>query len=203
MKLNTREWGPALAILGGIRNVNEDQAPWLFSGLAYAQTQIGDRAQARASAEKAKKYAKTPEQTNRADDLLRYLDAQEQAEAAAKARSVRADSVPQPAPQKFEAPDPAKPGNPFVRPGEQLKRVEGVATHLECDGKQARLRVAVGAKILLFTIDDPQRVLLKHAGDMTFEFKCGPQKAFGVAVEYVPDPDSRKPVAGIVRALEF
>jgi tetratricopeptide (TPR) repeat protein len=206
MKLNTQEWAAALGILGQIGKVNEDQAAWLFSGLAYAQAHMGDRAQARASAEKAKKYAKTPEQTNRADDLLRYLDAQEQAEAAAKARSEQirtADSIPQPSTQKFEVPDPAKPGNPFVRPGDQLKRVEGVATHLDCDGKQARLRVAVGAKILLFTIDDPQRVLLKHAGDMTFEFKCGPQKAFGVAVEYVPETDSRKPVAGIVRALEF
>ena len=205
MKLHTREWSAALGILGQIHNVNEDQAAWLFSGLAYAHAQLGDREQARVNVEKAKKYAKTPEQKTRADDLLRYLDAQQRAVDAAKARSEQArtaDSIPQPS-QKLEPPDPAQPTNPFVRPGERLKRVEGVATHLECDNKQARLRVSVGARIMLFAIDDPKRVLLKHAGQMTFDFTCGPQKPFGVAVEYVPEPDSRKPVAGVVRALEF
>ena len=136
---------------------------------------------------------------------MRYLDAQQRAEEAAKVRAEqpRPNSIPQPAAEKFEAPDPAKPTNPFVRPGEELKRVEGVATHLDCSGKQPRLRVAVGARTLLFAIDDPKQVLLKHSGQITFDFTCGPQKPFGVAVEYVPEPNPRSAVAGVVRALEF
>jgi hypothetical protein len=63
--------------------------------------------------------------------------------------------------------------------------------------------VSVGAATMLFAIDDPKQVLLKHRGQAEFDFSCGPQKPFGVAVEYVPEPDKRKPVAGVLRALEF
>ena len=107
------------------------------------------------------------------------------------------------APPETTPPDPSQPSNPFVRPGEIVKRVEGVATHLECDGKKATLRVSVGAGPMLFAIDDPKHVLLKHRGESTFDFCCGPQKPFGVAVEYVPNPEKGKPVAGVLRALEF
>jgi hypothetical protein len=205
MKLHTHEWAAALRILGQIHNIDAEHAYWLFSSLAYARSHLDDRQAARADAEKAKKYAKGPEQTARADEMLRYLDAQERHEAAVKARAeqARSDSISPSPPEKPATTDSAQPTNPFVRPGEQLKRVEGVATHLECDNKQPRLRVSVGARIMLFAIDDPKRVLLKHAGQITFDFTCGPQKPFGVAVEYVPEPDSRKPIAGVVRALEF
>jgi hypothetical protein len=56
---------------------------------------------------------------------------------------------------------------------------------------------------MLFAIEDPGAVQLKHSGDTTFEFKCGPQKPFTVAVEYAPSEDATKGVAGIVRVLEF
>jgi tetratricopeptide (TPR) repeat protein len=207
MKLNTREWSAALGILGQVHNIDADQAPWLFNGLALAYAQLGDRDAARANVEKAKKYAKTPEQSNRSDELLRFIDAKERYEAAAKARAEqpRPDSIPQPVTGKSEASGPgaAQLTNPFVRPGEELKRVEGVATHLDCTTAQARLRVSVGAKTLLFAIDDPKRVLLKHSGQMTFDFTCGPQKPFGVAVEYVPESNPRSAVAGVLRAMEF
>ena len=84
-----------------------------------------------------------------------------------------------------------------------LLRAEGEAQKLECDGKSARLHVAVGHETMVFKIDDPTKVTLRHSGEGTFEFQCGPQKPFHVVVEYLPDADKTKRVAGVLRVLEF
>lgn len=213
MRLNTREWAKAAAELGQIHKVNEEQAPWLFSGLAYAQAQLGRHDEARANAEKAKKWAKTPEQINRADELLRYLDAQKEAEAArTRAMSAQASApagnaaggVEQTDATRFQPPapsdsDPAR----MMHPREKWKRVQGTASKLECNGKQARFYVNVAGATMIFAIEDPGAVQLKHSGATTFEFKCGPQKPFAVAVEYAPSPEPSKGVVGVLRVLEF
>ena len=55
---------------------------------------------------------------------------------------------------------------------------------------------------MVFSIPDPSRVLIKHKGEVTIEFTCGPQKPFKVAVEYAPQ-SAGTGLAGIVKSLEF
>src|SRR5262249_30485176 len=92
--------------------------------------------------------------------------------------------------------------NPFAKPGEELKRVEGIAKNIDCSGKFAKFQIQSGSHVLTFDMSEPNRILLKHEGAETYDFQCGPQKAFRVAVEYVP---AAKPggSAGIMRQLEF
>jgi hypothetical protein len=97
--------------------------------------------------------------------------------------------------------DPA--ANPFVKPGEKVERVEGVAKSLDCAGKGARFEVQVGQKVLTFDMPSPDRILLKHNNDVAFDFSCGPQKPVRVAIEYVPAEKGTGDVAGSIRKLEF
>lgn len=191
MLINDRQYGPALANLTQIHKVEPDQAPWLFAGLAHAFAQTGDLNQARINAEKAKQYAKTSEQTASADELLRYLDGKKEIDEAAH----------QPAAQASVATSAVL--TPSTPPKSLLLRAEGEAQKLECDGRSAWLHVTVGHDIMVFKIDDPAKVVLKHSGEGTFEFQCGPQKPFHVVVEYLPESDKAKRIAGLLRVLEF
>jgi Tfp pilus assembly protein PilF len=196
MLLNDRQYGRALIQLTQIHKVDPDQAPWLFAGLAHAFAQTGDLNQARINAEKAKQYAQTPEQTNNADELLRYLDAKKEMDEAAKSPPAQSTTAQANA-------ETSQALTPAVAPNSLLMRAEGEARKLECDGKGARLHVTVGHDTMVFKIDDPAKVTLKHSGEGTFEFQCGPQKPFHVVVDYLPEADKSKRVAGLLRILEF
>lgn len=74
---------------------------------------------------------------------------------------------------------------------------------LDCSGEHPRLQVAVGEKTLNFEFAEPEKVILKHDGASTFDFACGPQKAFKVSIEYVPAQDPGEGATGAVRRLEF
>ena len=85
-------------------------------------------------------------------------------------------------------------------------RVEGTAKSLDCDDKGPRLTVQVGPKTMSFALGDPARIQLKHAGNSTFDFNCGPQKPFSIVIEYVPAGDADNAagsVAGAIRRMEF
>jgi tetratricopeptide (TPR) repeat protein len=201
MLINDRQYGRALANLTQIHKVDPDQAPWLFAGLAHAFAQTGDLNQARINAEKAKQYAKTPEQATSADELLRYLDAKKEMDEAAK--SPASQSTEAQASAAHTNVETSRVSTPSAPPKSLLLRVEGEAQKLECDGKSARLHVSVGQDVMVFKIDDPSKVSLKHSGEGTFEFRCGPQKPFHVVVEYLPEAEKSKHVAGLLRVLEF
>jgi Tfp pilus assembly protein PilF len=70
-----------------------------------------------------------------------------------------------------------------------LKRAEGQAVALECDGAHQRLSVLVGKNTMTFEIADPKRIALRH------EFVCGPMNQIHVTVDYQPD--------GVLKAIEF
>lgn len=196
LRLNNKEWAKALIQLGQLRAVSNEQAPALFSGLALAHLQLGDRDKARENAQKAKKYAQTQDQLSRAEELIRYVDGQNEPRATAMARGE---------PPKNSSLDPPPPSTAAVTAAaaEERRRVQGIAIKLECDGKRARLHVKVGTETMIFAIEDPSDVQLKHSGESSFEFRCGPQKPFPVAVEYAPAVQGARGVAGLVRVLEF
>src|SRR5438128_2212528 len=105
--------------------------------------------------------------------------------------AAQADTAPRLARQTAPAELPSKPSepspawNPFVREGEILERAEGTLKSIDCVSK--RVFIEVNGKALPFDID-PERIMLRHNGNNTFEFTCGPQKPFHVVAEFVGSP---------------
>jgi tetratricopeptide (TPR) repeat protein len=205
--------------LSQIKKINPDQAPSFFLALAYSDFRLGHPDEARKNAESAKKWAKTPAQTEQADSLLKYLDASQHPPVRAEARPTEAPTKPAvqtgngstdpAAPVLKHRPAPAlevheaSARNPFVRPDDRMSHVDGVAQRLDCSGDSAQFHVLVGRTAMVFEIPDPSRVLIKHSGEVHHDFTCGAQKSFPVAVDYAVKPDAKKGTAGIVRELDF
>jgi Tfp pilus assembly protein PilF len=189
-ELNAKKYEEALAAFVQLRNVPQERAAAVFNGMAYADAQLGNLTEARSQAENARKWDRTEAENQQTDSIIRYLDYRE---AAKPPGNVDAAGRP----------PNAQARNPFGEPGEKLERVEGTAKSLDCDGKGARLTVQVGPKIMSFELGDPARIQLKHEGNRTFDFNCGPQKPFSIAIEYVPASGAAGGVAGAIRRMEF
>lgn len=99
--LNVKRWGEALNAFSQIKTVMPDRAYGLFSGLAYCNLQLKQLKQARAMAEKAKQYAKTPDQEAQAASMLQHLDFLEQNPGA---QSASATSSPEAIAERTTAP---------------------------------------------------------------------------------------------------
>jgi tetratricopeptide (TPR) repeat protein len=212
VELNAHNYEAALGAFLQIHNIVPDRAPELFNGMAYAYMQIGNLAEARKQAINARKWDRTEVDSRQTDDLIRYLDLRESAEKTpARAALPQAASLAPPASEipALQRVRPPQPGdrNPFVQEGEKIERVEGVAKSLDCEGKGARFLVLVGQKVLTFDMPDPGLIQLKHNSDATFDFTCGPQKPFAVAIEYVPAATGAggkaTDTAGAIRKIEF
>jgi tetratricopeptide (TPR) repeat protein len=212
-RINAKDYAGAIADLTRIKRIDPDKAPRLFSALAYAYALAGAMDDARKNAELTRKWAKTPEDIARADDMLRYIDSRKAADEARASAQAAAAAAPQappaaatadPPPQQvFEPPAPNAQRTSQDFPDEKIERIEGVAQQLDCMGNTARFVVLAGGKRLSFFIADPGKVSLKHKGAWTFDFTCGPQKPFPVAVEYVAKQDAATKTVGIVTSLEF
>jgi len=199
VNLNSHKYGEALAALKQIHQVDDTKAAGLFNALAYAYMQSGDRVEARKNAEVALKWDRTDSDKQRTQDLIQFLDSRDKTAAAPAApriaglqESTITDERPRLARQA---------GNPFVKPGEKIERVEGTAKTIDCDNK--RFVVEAEGKLLAFDMPDPTRIQLKHEGGDTFEFTCGTQKPFHVVVEYAVSEVPAGNVKGSLRGLEF
>lgn len=218
--VNEKNYKDAVAELRQIKKINPEQARFFFAALAYADMQTGDAVDARKNAESAKQYAKTPDETERANSILQYLDQQQAAaqQAASRPRPTPtaaatasatppADTSDRPVLARHSVPDSPPPTDfqpkQLLRRDEQLSRVEGMAQRLDCTGAAARFHVRVGAKIMVFEIADPTRVTIRHSGESHHDFTCGPQTPFHVVIEYVPSVGSKAATAGVIRAMEF
>lgn len=202
MLVNTRKYPEAIVQLREVRAIDTEQAQWYYPALAYAYLQTGDKDKARENAEWARKWAKTPQQIERAESMLRSLEpkrtSSQKGPAAEEAPRLRRQE-----PRAFEVVEQAPRENPFVRNDDNMAHVEGIAQRLDCLGKSARFHVLVGKTAMVFEIPDPERVQIKHTGESKHDFVCGSQRGYKVAVDYAIAPDAKQGTAGIVRGLEF
>ncbi len=206
-ELNARNFEGALAAFAQLRNLPSDRAAAVFNGIAYAYTQTGDLVQARKNAVNARKWDRTDSDTRQTDDLIRYLDARE-AGRKNPAQVATVQLLPeQAAPDSSQRPTLRRTpmAESEVAPSrEKRERVEGTAKSLDCSGDVARLSVMVGQNTMTFVLAEPDKIILKHDGNATFDFSCGPQKPLPIAIEYVPGENPVAPgVAGAVRQIEF
>lgn len=206
---NDRQWGVALGALSQIRTVGPERAYALFSALAYCDLQMNELKQARAMAERAKQYAKSPDQELQVSSMLRHLDALDQNSDVQSARVASSSAPLTPQTSSLERPSILGHVNhhlprdvPSVRWSGNLQHVEAVAKSFECDSKTPRLHVIVNSKEMVFELDDPKGIVVRNRINGSFDFQCGPQKLFKVGIFYVaPNPPGT--VDGIIRELVF
>src|SRR5260370_7741251 len=84
-----------------------------------------------------------------------------------------------------------------------MSRVEGLAQKLECSGETLRFHVLVEKKVMVFEIPDPDRVVIKHSGEIKHDFACGPQKGNRVAGDYAGPPVQESANVGVFPAVPF
>jgi hypothetical protein len=82
-----------------------------------------------------------------------------------------------------------------------LDRIEGTAKNIDCAGK--RLVIEAAGQVISFEMPDPDKIFIRHQSAIVFDFTCGPQKPFPIAVEYVPAEKEQPGIKGRVRTLEF
>lgn len=186
-----------------VRETTPDRAFAVLTMLAYAQFQSGSKENARGNAEKARKFAKTPEETQSLDQLIRYMNSAGRAPTLALAQSLgpgELEELRAPTLKRGEESTPP----PQVKAADPTERAEGTFRELECLASGAKIHMLVGGRKMAFLIKDPTRVVIRNpAPDGGLQFTCGPQKVRMLVVEYLPEKDEQGGTAGIVRALEF
>jgi hypothetical protein len=165
--------------------------------------------QARADAERANQYAKSPDQQLQISSMLRHLDALEQnrdRESAPIASSTATLVAQTPSRDSAKLPEHGNHGVPRDVPSihwpGNLQHVEAVAKSFDCDARSPRLHVIVNSREMVFGLDDPTGIIVRNRSTGSFDFQCGPQKPFKVGIFYV---QSGKPKAidGMIRELVF
>jgi len=170
----------SLATIGTIKQIDAEHGQKLFFAMARAQLQLGQAAEARASALRLQSVALTKDFRDRAAEILSYLDAQEQQ---ARARSGRGAAAP------------AKPT------GNSLAEVQGRIVMMDCSGvPSVVVETSRGQKIYVL---EPNRYAITGNLPPGQGMRCGPQDsppAVSIRYEVLP-ADGRGD--GAVRELHF
>jgi tetratricopeptide (TPR) repeat protein len=156
---------------------------YFWHALASAYTQLGRINDARLAARRAVESAATSHELEMAQAALR--------------QTASAASPPPASP---------KPAITVPKSWQMPKgdaRIEGVLEHIDCLGANARFHVRAQGKPVALWVDNPGQVLLTSESGLTFEFRCGSQRARDVAIEYVRKPDAQRRTEGEITAIEF
>jgi hypothetical protein len=160
--------------------------------VADALIQLGRRSEGKAAAERAATHASTPGERAHAALLARISETDLAVQMATDSEG-RVQFV------TTRAPHDRAEWNPFIEPGDEIRKVQGALRQIDCSGGSTRFVVDTPSGPLTLAIADPTRVQMRNAPS---EFTCGPQQPAGsVAVEYAaPKKQGADPV---VRGITF
>jgi tetratricopeptide (TPR) repeat protein len=185
LELNTGHNEAAVTHFRAMKRIAPVRAYSYWSGLAYTLNELDRRDEAKAAALEARKHASTAAERTHASELAYMaetdLTVRFSRDANGSAQLVTA-----------RAPHNQMDWNPFIEPGDRMRRVEGILREIQCDGPALRLGVLIPDGPPTLLIPDPTRVQMRNAPT---EFTCGQQPPRRVTVEYAA-PD-------IVRGVEF
>jgi hypothetical protein len=164
-----------------------------WTSLSDAANLLGRRAEAKAAADSALAAAGNAEQREQAQRLALV------AETDLAVRFSR-DATGRSYLETVRAPHAALPSastwNPFIEPGDQVRRVEGRLRELECGKSGTAFVVETPSGVVRLAVPDLQRVQMRNAPP---EFTCGPQTPAPVVAVYAESGAS----TGVLRGLEF
>lgn len=197
-EMQIQKWSDALAAFSQIKTVTPERAYSLFSSISFASWKVGSLDKARSFAEKARQFAKTPEETTRMTQFQEMLN--RPAATAREAASVTTENT-------SDAPDRptlrhrtlARDEPTIQKPN--LQHVEAVAKFFNCDPKAPSLRVSVGSKEMTFILSDPSDIIVRNSPNGTVDFNCGVQKATKVGIFYTPATPGVKADGSIVELV--
>jgi tetratricopeptide (TPR) repeat protein len=220
--IRRQRWPQVLAALSTVKQVNSEQAEFLFQAQAHAYLKLEMLKQARERATLLEKYGKSDQAKMTAKQMLSYLNQRDEHEAQLKERQARmaeqaknsAQSKNSEAHEDVETPRLARtrpssgadvplaelPAAFGEEPQENLFSMAGTMKHLDCEGAQAVLHVQVGSQVVRFRIDDPKAVQVE--GTHTLDLQCGAQKGQQVLVKY-KSQGKTSGMLGDLRGLEF
>jgi hypothetical protein len=185
---NAGEYEDAWADLRAIRDVPLARRFAYWAAMAYAANQLGRRSEAAAAADTAEAYASTETERGRAAEQRNIAQTdvvvQLTRDANGQARLVN-----------MRAPHGWPDWNPFIEPGDQVRRAQGKLRAIDC-GAETVFVLETAAGPLLLRIPDPRHVQMRNA---PAEYTCGPQKPSEVSVVYAASGAA----AGVLRGLEF
>jgi len=183
-QLTSKEPSAAIDTLKPVKKVSAEEAPRLFAIMVHAQLDLQQWNDAKESAERLQKFARTDEDKLQADRILKYLDAR----TGGGAPVAMPSSDERPLLQRREQPKLA------IHPVSEEKSIPGSFVFFDCSAKSPKvvLDTAEGQKV--FLIDDPKKVL-----GATMELNCGAQNKDRVRVDYVPA--NQAGVDGLVRGI--
>jgi tetratricopeptide (TPR) repeat protein len=166
---------PALAHLRAMQTVAPARAYAYWSATADALLQLDRRAEAKEAARKAAVHATAPAERAHAGLLAQIADTDLAVQVATDAEG-RVQLL------TTRAPHDTANWNPFIEPGDDIRRVQGALRRIECGDSGTRLVIETSTGPLTLAIADPTRVQMRNSPP---EFTCGPQESpAAVAVEY-------------------
>jgi tetratricopeptide (TPR) repeat protein len=190
---NADRYESAVAHLRAMRAIAPARQFAYWAAMAYALGELGRRDEAKAAAGRAAEHAATDEERARAAQLAEIaetdLNVQFTHDANGHARLVTT-----------RVPHGAQNWNPFIEPGDRIRRAVGKLRQIECGGSATRLVVETRDGLVSALITDPQRVQMLRAPS---EFTCGPQPGASVTLVYALADSTNVKGDGIVRGIEF
>ncbi|MBV8842205.1 MAG: hypothetical protein JO307_05280 [Bryobacterales bacterium] len=191
--LNANRANDALGVLKEIKTVTPKDAPRLFDVEARVQLTLGDRDNAKKSAEQFLKYAKTEDDRIRAQQLLDYA-----AGKGAPAATTTIATGEGAAPVLRRVPQQTTVTSVTTR--RELPAVSGQFTQFVC-GDPPRMVISTPSGNKTFVIRDPDKIVVSGRDGGKIDLTCGDQKPIKVRIEYSPaiEPGSD----GTARAIEF
>jgi tetratricopeptide (TPR) repeat protein len=203
------QYGSAVEALSRVKTVKADRASALFAMEAYCYLHLNKPEIARGLAEKARQYAKTPDQELRSSTIIRQLDslgrqndAQPLANAAASSALFEESPGPDPAVLRRGLNRELSRDEPSIHGAIHLQHVEAVAKFFDCATKIHRLRVTVDSREMVFELDNPSQIIVSNMKNGSLDMECGPQKPFRVGIFYLPSAQPAK-ADGMIRELVF
>ena len=192
LEMNHQHFDECVTQLRGMKNIAPERAYGYWSALSYSLVELDRRAEAKTAAAQAARYAGTPEDRAHASSLAYMADTD------FTVRFTR-DANGRPQLTTARAPHNETNWNPFIEPGDRIRRVDAMLDEIRCDGSVTRIDVTTSQGRLVLLIPDPTHVQMRNAPP---DFVCGPQSPRAVTVEYAAT-DSTKGSAGVVRGIEF
>jgi tetratricopeptide (TPR) repeat protein len=160
-----------------------------WTATADALNELGSREEATRAAHTAETWATTDEERSQAQSLA-YI-----AETDLAVRFSR-DAAGNLRLETTRAPHAAADWNPFIEPGDRVRRVEGHLREIECGTGPTVFILETDATVLALQVPDPHHVAMRNAAH---EFTCGLQAETPVVAVYAETGAA----TGVLRGLEF
>jgi tetratricopeptide (TPR) repeat protein len=194
LESNTGRYETAVAQLRAMRSVAPARAYAYWSAMAYALNELGRRDESQAAAQQAMKYAANPAERSNASQLA-YVAQTDLAVQFTRDPNGHTQVV------TTRVPHNTADWNPFIEPGDRIRRVEATLRDLHCSaGRVTGVGIDTAQGPLTLTIQDPSHVLMRKAPS---EFTCGPQPASTVMIEYAASEARSGNADGVLRGMEF